>query len=203
MIRALVLAALAAAASGCGIDNRSQGYRCNPGCPDDRTCIDGWCVLSEDVDAGIDAPTDAPADAFVCPAACTSCLGMVCIIDCSAPGSCPTRVQCPTGLDCSVECDGDGACANGVTCTGAGDCDVDCGGPGSCGGRVTCGTGRCDVKCEGPDACEAGIDCSDACRCDTDCAPTACDVNPMCPLSAACVTGDGDCTSGPGVCDQC
>ncbi len=199
---AVALAVLAG--PGCSIDTRSDAYACDPGCPSDRTCVDGWCV-SRDGGGGTDDArvVDArPIDGPACPAQCTSCAAGVCTITCGADGSCAAPVACPPGMPCVVECNGDGSCAAGVQCAPGQACTVTCDGTSSCGGEVRCGTGRCEVQCGGVNSCAAGVECSTSCRCDTQCAPTACQGGNNCPGPAQCEPS-GDCTSQSGVCRSC
>jgi hypothetical protein len=71
---ALAVAVAVAVGPACGIDPRSGDFRCDPGCPSDRTCVDGWCVLRPD--AAVDAP---PTDGRGCPSQCTSCTATTCV----------------------------------------------------------------------------------------------------------------------------
>lgn len=162
-MKALVALALAALA-GCGIDPRSDEFRCGPGiggCDPDRTCVDGWCVA--------DDPVDAPA----CPAVCSRCEGGTCIIECDTAGECDQRVICPAGLDCDVRCQLAGSCGAGVQCS-TGRCSIACDGAGSCGGDLDCGdacacvtscggAGACGgtTTCPGPGACTVAGECTD------------------------------------------
>lgn len=202
MVRVLAIAALALSL-GCGIEPRSNDYRCVEGaCGDGRVCVDGWCVVDPDL---IDAPPggpDAPIDAFVCPAVCTSCVNRVCVIDCDNDNSCGDPVMCPPGVDCEVNCNGDGSCRRGVFCGNATDCNVDCDGAGSCGDGVTCGAAACDVTCAGTGSCADGVQCGSSCACDTSCAVNACTGGVSCPGPATCQQ-NGECTSNPGPCDSC
>ena len=223
-MRSLILVPLAVASAlllttGCKFETRSQDFECDAptDCPDDRVCQNGLCVQVVDTtdaavvdgpigvpDAGVGvdgAPPDAaPPD---CPAACTSCAGTVCTIQCEL-GDCNTGVTCPTGWDCQVMCNGNGTCAGAVDCTDATSCDISCSGDGSCSGAITCGTGRCAVGCTGAATCQGGIDCSNSCACDTDCSgANACSMAPMCQPGNPCTMGNGDCQSGQGPCDTC
>ena len=58
---AVAVALAIIAGPGCSIDSRSDAYACDPGCPSDRVCVDGWCI-ARDAGAPIDGRT---ADAAV------------------------------------------------------------------------------------------------------------------------------------------
>ena len=191
MSRALIALALTLGASACSIDSRSGEFACDPGCPSDRVCVDGYCVQA-----------DARTDARQCPSVCDDCTANVCEIRCNASGSCASTVACPDGWDCDVECTGIDSCAGGVECDPGDACTIACIGPGSCAGQVQCDTGACDVTCSGPGSCAAGTDCQASCRCDTNCAGSACAGGNDCPGPAQCDQG-GECTSQAGVCRSC
>ena len=195
-----------AAGPGCGIDSRSDAFRCDPRCPDDRECVDGWCVIpGADIDARADGSgggPDASIDGRACPSACTSCAANTCTIVCDDPGGCGAPVVCPPGWSCTVECTGTNACAGGVRCAADDTCTVRCEGAGSCAGEVRCGAGRCDTQCDGASSCAQGVWCDASCRCDTQCSPTACAGGNNCPGPAQCEQG-GECTSQSGVCRSC
>lgn len=190
---------------GCGVERRSDSYRCGPdrACPDDRVCEQGWCVLPETDSAPDAMPMEyadagSPPDAtpFECPEACTRCEGTTCVISCGTATSCEDTVVCPPDLPCTVRCWGLESCEGGVDCSAASACSVICSHYGSCRDGVLCGSGPCEVRCSGFESCEAGIDCGDSCACDTDCSGTdACDEGVACPGRGAACEAAGECNS--------
>jgi hypothetical protein len=212
--------ALGALSAGCGFERRSSSLSCSVSadCPDDRRCVEGWCLARAD-DAGGDRPVDATAvvdgdlvdtgavdapgptaDAPPCPSVCSRCELDVCVISCEASGACPGQVTCPAGLRCRVDCNGTGSCAGGVDCRAATACDVRCGGDDACGDAVDCAAGPCAVVCSGAASCALGVDCRAACACDVACGgPGSCPVDPSCPGPGTCDLSPG-CRSGPGPC---
>lgn len=199
---AVAVALAIIAGPGCSIDSRSDAYACDPGCPSDRVCVDGWCI-ARDAGAPIDGRTaDAAVDAAMCPAQCSSCMGGTCHITCDNGGSCSAPVMCPAGMPCQVDCNGNGSCGGGVRCAPGAACTINCDGPNSCAGQIQCGTGRCDVTCGGTSSCAAGTDCATSCQCDTQCAPSACTGGNNCPAPAQCEQS-GECISQAGVCRSC
>lgn len=150
--------------------------------------------------AGLDA---ALADASDCDPVCASCDNGICVVDCTAPGSCPDEVTCPSGLACSVTC-GVGACGSGVDCSASESCDIVCSGNDSCGGELTCGIGRCDVECSGNNSCDNGTTCDEACACSVSCSGAgSCNSSSLCPSGCG-VVPTGGCTDIPSIfCDLC
>lgn len=127
----------------------------------------------------------------------------VCVIDCSASGSCSASdVVCPAGLPCKVVC-GDHACTHHVQCGMSTSCDVTCSGIGSCGDVIQCPIGRCNVQCSGDMSCHKNTKCSMSCACDVACTGSgACGDISECPRMQSCVLGRG-CTSALSGCDTC
>jgi hypothetical protein len=156
----LVAAALAAA--GCGFDSRSDDFTCQNvnDCPDDRTCVDGWCVREAGGDDG------GGGDPVRCVA------DQPCVVSCSTPDSCPDGVDCTGATSCEVHCTGPGSCDGPITCS-TGRCTIDCSGQGSCSSQidcdaacacaVECGSGACggSVDCPYPAPCKSGKECDD------------------------------------------
>lgn len=196
-LAAAAVSLVAALGPACGIDPRSGDFRCDPGCPSDRTCVDGWCVQRPD--AAVDAP---PTDGRGCPSQCDWCSATSCVINCAAAGSCAATVVCPDGWTCEVYCEGSNACAGGVRCDPGNACFIDCDGTGSCAGQIDCDTGRCDVTCGGTGSCAAGVECAASCRCETQCAASACGGGNDCPGPAQC-EDNGECVAQAGVCRSC
>lgn len=211
-MRWLVLAVLLA---GCQIDARSDDYRCGgpEDCTDGRMCIEGWCVLGADPDAGIDG--NGGGDAGECPAVCTECVNGTCIVRCEATLSCSSQIMCPPGMPCQVICSGDRSCTGGVSCGDATSCDITCSFLRACGGLITCGAGPCTVACTGDRSCNgafdvggvvAGIDCTQSCACDVTCSgPMSCSEAELCPLypETTCARPGNGCTSTPATCNTC
>lgn len=188
-------------------------------CAGDQHCAGGWCV-----GAGIDtcdgsgivpdgsmlagsdggAAGDAAPDARdLCQQGCPNgtCIGGVCTIDCSAPGTCLNDIFCPANLPCHVIC-GDSSCAHKVYCETALDCTVDCIGNLSCQDDILCGTHKCTVTCSGAESCDRRTKCSNTCACDITCTgASSCDEPAECP-AAACRVGNA-CSSQPIGCDTC
>jgi len=191
----------------------ASGDACAPGqvCGDDGFCaapaVAGHCseVLRPDARASSkpDAkPAAIDARASLCALGCTNgtCDGDVCVIDCSAAGSCPTDVHCPANLPCRVVC-GDNACKGHVDCTKASACDIRCTGDQSCANEVDCGPGACDVTCSGASSCHAKTKCHGSCACDVACTGlSSCMGGADCPED--CQLGLG-CTSQLASCDKC
>jgi hypothetical protein len=207
--------AVAAAASSCSINHRSDRFECErtQDCDPGRTCSEGLCVTTGGgLDGGpIDGgpPKDAPPiDANTCPTACTQCMpGKVCIIDCAAPGAnCTAPVVCPTGFNCDIRCSLPSSCrggvsgVSGVNCTSAASCKILCSGPSAC-RNVMCGLGRCDVNCTGAFSCET-VTCSQSCACDVECPfPNGSCSNLLC-TKPTCDTGRG-CSATLPTCNTC
>jgi len=182
------------------------GQRCGP----DGFCaapsIAGRCTTS-DAATGSDGP-GATSDAAVtadalCALGCTNgtCDGGVCVIDCSAPDSCPGTIACPPNIPCRVVC-GDSACDRNVECRLATACEVACVGTNSCAEEIRCGLAPCTVTCSGDGACKR-VKCKDACSCDATCSGEgACTDTTECPLGDPCRLGAG-CSSQLAGCDRC
>jgi hypothetical protein len=149
MVRAAAVL-LGVALGACGIDPRSDDFRCGNGqggCPQGRDCVDGWCVADPGTDGGS------------CPAVCSRCVSDTCIIECDAPGECDDRVICPPGLDCDVRCEFAGSCGEGVQCS-TGSCVISCDGAGSCDGALDCDDAcSCATTCDGPGSCSGTTTC--------------------------------------------
>ena len=217
LVRVLIVGSCMALVAGCYdptlLDCR---VRCaNPtDCAGEQVCDDqGWCVapaMAGQCNAVQDATTadgaEDPIDArpSLCELGCPgSCEGDVCVIDCSAGGSCDTSdVVCPANLPCRVIC-GPNACTEKVICTLSTSCDIQCIGNNSCRDEIQCGAGPCDVACSGDNACAKRIKCKNACSCDVTCSGTgSCAETPECPGDMACRLGLG-CTSQLAGCDDC
>jgi hypothetical protein len=201
-VRIAVLCAIALIGAGCQIDSRSDTFRCElpTDCTDGRTCVGGWCVGEDAIDASV---VDTIPDANLCPSECTECLGSTCVIRCEGADSCGIGLVCPAGVPCLVVCSGDGSCGGGIDCSDATACEIDCTGPTSCGGAITCGTGPCDVGCTAADTCADGVACQDSCACDVLCGGAgSCATPAQCAFTATCDTGAG-CRSAPGACHSC
>lgn len=195
---------VAAAAGSCSINHRSDRLECPEGteCPPDRECVEGVCIPITAPPDGAPPDTGEPTvDAYTCPPQCTTCIGQVCIIDCSAAGAnCTDQVRCPKGFSCDIRCNTDSACRSGIHCLDATECTIQCGGRDSCRG-VMCGTGGCFLNCTGMNSCET-VACEQSCACDVKCAigNNSCQ-NVQC-TSDACEVGRGCSTMLPG-CDTC
>lgn len=187
MRRAIILATLAGGLAACGFDTRSDSFRCEDSsdCDDTRRCLDGFCQISSQL---------------ACHPDCDRCDNGVCVIECSEPDSCPSKVLCPPSFRCLVFCTGESSCAGGIDCTQATFCNPECLGTGSCAGPIDCAISDCTVDCRGSGACSGGVDCSNACACDTECTDRNGTRNcvPECP--GGCDNGD-DCVSDG--CDEC
>jgi len=151
-------------------------------------------------DAGIDASAEA------CLAACDggTCDGGFCVIDCSGPSACNTRVTCPPGVPCAVDCTGPSSCSQGVDCTAATACRIDCAGTSSCANqRIACSGSACQVDCRGANSCALGIGC-DAGACALGCAaPSACgNAAPICNSDRCTIRCGGNTGAGQGACSQ-
>jgi len=208
--RAPLLLAVALVAA-CSFQRRSEDYACQVAsdCGAGRTCDQGWCVEvgGPVVDADPNAPDadptlpdGAPPDAFVCPPACSSCDGDICLIACdTSDGAAPCNaspVVCPAGIQCKVECLADSSCASGVDCSQSSNCRIECTGTGSCDAPLTCGAGPCHIECD-DGTCTGGIDCREACQCQTFCTGnSSCLPAPMCKVPV----GGGDCVGAQSEC---
>ena len=161
------LVALAALLVGCGFATRSGQFECDDSgdCPDDRTCLSGWCVTS----AGL--PDATP------PIECAS--GEPCVVDCDDPGECAEGINCTGASSCDITCSGEDSCAGHIECE-PGPCNVECSGDSSCGGSIDCDDAcSCDITCSGPDSCQSDVDCphTGQCRDGAEChssGPAAC-----------------------------
>ncbi len=188
---------------------------CTVQCHDDADCGGGqvcgadlWCAMPGAADCEQRVEPDAPqvmpqpdASNEACLAVCPNdnCVAGVCVLDCSATGSCPEDVKCPPGVPCRVLC-GDQACGHHVDCTMATACEVQCTGADSCHDEVRCGGGACTVRCDGANSCKR-VKCAESCACDATCTGTnACTETSECP-STACKAGEG-CTAD-GACNTC
>jgi len=185
----------------------------NPGdCGGGQVCTDGWCANPDKSCAGTPdaAATDAslPVDARqLCELGCPNgtCAGGVCVIDCSAPDSCPSDVTCPPNVPCRIVC-GDRSCDHKVACGQASTCEIRCNGHDACADEVSCGTAPCEVTCAGVGSCKKKIKCKESCACDVTCSGLTSCADPMgaeCPLTMdACSLGKG-CSSELAGCDRC
>ncbi len=196
-------------ASSCSINHRSGDYTCTKqqDCAAGRTCQDGFCVLTMQLDSGvgkIDAPKQPPPDAGdSCPSQCTSCdtVAKTCVVDCAVnPNTCNGPVVCPTGYACDIRCTTTSSCRSGVNCLNATSCKLDCSGSESC-RNVACGTGKCNVDCAGTGSCR-GIGCAQSCACDVTCHAGALCTSITCP-SGCFNTGLPGCTSQAPMCNTC
>ncbi len=154
-----------------------------------------------DVGATGDAP---PPDASLCALGCSNgtCVGGVCVIDCSAPDSCPDDIVCAPNVPCRVLC-GDRSCDNQIKCELASSCDIRCMGLGSCGDELICGKAPCTIACSGEQSCARRVKCKEACSCDVSCSGLeACGETPECPHGDTCRLGAG-CTSSVPACNAC
>ncbi len=188
-------------------------------CSGDQICRDGWCTGesanaceppsapdSGTDDAGIADGPLPDADLTRCVLGCTNgtCdANGVCVIDCSATGSCTAAdVRCPANVPCRVVC-GDNACTKKVICGSATSCDVDCMGSDSCRDEIQCGTIPCDVTCSGATSCHKKTKCSMSCSCDVRCTGAgSCAEIAECPLDGGCLLGRG-CSSQVAGCETC
>jgi hypothetical protein len=206
-----VLAVAVGIASSCSITHKSDALACTKqsDCAGGRQCINGYCVVSGEIDAPAPPPDGMKIiDADLCPAQCTKCemSTMTCTIDCAGGGGCDATVTCPAGWNCNILCDVGNSCRAGVDCTQGASCDITCSGTSSCRG-VVCGLGRCDVTCSGASSCR-GVDCSESCACDVACSgPQSCANGAItCAHGFECRGGSTTilgCTSMPNGCDTC
>ncbi|MBA3502412.1 MAG: hypothetical protein H0T65_18755, partial [Deltaproteobacteria bacterium] len=160
-------------------------------CAGDQVCTtDGWCAAPETACMGVApdssmATSDGSIDARpLCELGCPNgtCVGGVCVIDCSATGSCTQDFTCPQNIPCRVVC-GDQACTNKVACGLASSCEVQCNGINACADEIVCGVAPCDVTCAGAASCKKRVKCKEACSCDVACTGTgSCAETPECPL---------------------
>jgi hypothetical protein len=150
-------------------------------------------------DAAVMPDQKSVPDLLLCPAACTSCSGNTCVVDCSdSKCSSGTSLLCPTGWSCRIDCTGTGACRNGaVSCSG--NCEIVCSGTAACEyGGVSCSGAACKVTCDGTDACDNGVRCN-ALVCSVSCSGTAaCEDRGVCCNGASCgnactATAGGSC----------
>lgn len=96
-----------------------------------------------------EAATD-PSPAGPCPAACDSCQGATCIVDCAGKHACKNEsLWCPPDMHCEFRCNGEHACEDTTfLCNDAGVCDVTCNGKEACKkARTECGNGPCVLDC--------------------------------------------------------
>jgi hypothetical protein len=184
-------------------------------CTGGQVCrADGFCSMAgaaecsnvdgemPDGNTANDASTN-PDALSLCQLGCSNgtCVAGVCVIDCSATGSCPNDVICPANLPCRVVC-GDQACGHKVNCGMSTSCHVQCMGTSSCQDEIQCNANRCDVDCTGPSSCKRRTKCANACACDVSCTGTGSCAEPSeCPEST-CRIGNG-CTSLLAGCDSC
>jgi hypothetical protein len=208
MMRLLLpLTALVAMLAACSVERRSEQFACTEpaDCESGRRCIDGWCVVEGDAPIvdGSSGGSDAPADALECPPGCTRCDGAVCVIECTEPNSCATRIVCPPGVACRVRCTGAASCAGGVDCASAPTCQIQCATEGTCRGALLCGDGPCDISCSGGGSCIAGVSCESSCACSVTCqGSNSCSPAAACPADA-CRSGAGCSTDPAAACDTC
>ena len=88
-----------------------------------------------------------------CPAACTSCDGGRCLVDCGTTDCSNTDVTCPEGWPCDIACTVADACKRGdLSCATDRDCTVTCQGVEACmNAMIVCGAGTCAVTCSADD----------------------------------------------------
>jgi len=138
--------------------------------------------------------TGPPPDLGACPAACTSCAGGTCQLDCSAGCVCPAGwnvaitcgnqtclgdIDCSKATDVTISCGPKASCTGGITC-GSGTCTVSCD-DNSCLGSIKCGPGYCSVTCD-KSSCKGDLDCSASCGCTLSCLSGAsCSAKQICP----------------------
>ena len=181
-------------------------------CTGGQVCsTEGWCAAPETSCMGVApdssmATSDGGADARpLCELGCPNgtCVEGVCVIDCSAPGSCVlSDITCPPNVPCRITC-GDLSCTKKVHCGLASACEVQCNGTNACADEVVCGKAPCDITCAGDGSCKKRVKCKEACSCDVECTGTgACAETPECPLMDACKLGRG-CSSELAGCDRC
>jgi hypothetical protein len=151
-------------------------------------------------------PIDATlggGDAALCELGCPNgtCMGGVCVIDCSAPDSCPMDIHCPPNVPCRVMC-GDSSCDKKIECQMATSCEVQCTGTDACADEIHCGMDKpCDITCSGLRSCKKRPKCKEACSCDVLCTGIgSCAEAAECPMG--CRLGNG-CTAAIGGCDRC
>ena len=186
----------------------------NPGdCAGGQVCTsDGWCAAAAETscmgvapDSTMATSDGAMADARpLCELGCPNgtCVGGVCVIDCSAAGSCIADITCPPNIPCRVVC-GDNACTKKVFCALAATCEVQCNGINACADEIVCGKDPCDVTCAGAGSCKRRVKCKESCACDVLCDGVgSCVETPECPLADACRLGRG-CSSELAGCDRC
>jgi hypothetical protein len=182
-------------------------------CADGQSCANGWCANTgvtcthEGQPVTVDAAVnnngpDGGNENALCQQGCTkgTCQAGVCVIDCSATGSC-SDVACPANLPCRVIC-GDNSCTKKINCTMASSCDVRCTGQNACADEIQCPMGECDVACTGAGSCKRRTKCGNSCACDVTCSgPMSCMEASECP-SMACRIGNG-CSSVLATCETC
>jgi len=211
-VKICVLLALLAACYSPSVRDCTVTCATGDQCGGGQVCAGGWCTAPDVSCEGVAPPTDAPAvridaaspDADICPLGCTNgtCIAGVCVIDCSAPDSCPNDIVCPVNLPCRVLC-GDRSCGHKVNCALASQCEVDCAGTDACKDEIICGKIECDVTCSGTASCKRRVKCKEACSCDVTCSGVgSCAETPECPLEMSCRLGLG-CTSQLPGCDRC
>lgn len=178
-------------------------------CVDGQTCRDGFCA-SDHATCGastvLDARStaDAMRDADLCPQGCTNgtCVDGVCVIDCTADGSCQDDFTCPPNIPCRVECGGRYSCDHKIFCGLASACTVVCSGAFACKDEIVCNANRCDVTCSGEDSCLKRVKCASSCACDVRCPGIdSCGETNDCP-DATCRLGEG-CSSQLAGCNTC
>lgn len=183
-------------------------------CADGQSCANGWCANAGvscthegqpvTVDGAVNNNTpDANTANAICQQGCTkgTCIDGVCVMDCSAAGSCMNDVICPANLPCRVLC-GDNACAKHINCSMSSSCDVRCTGQMACGDEIQCPAGECDVVCSGLSSCKRRTKCDMSCACDVTCSgPMSCMEASACPEST-CRVGNG-CSSLLNDCNSC
>ena len=124
----------AALLAACFVERPSKTYECQTtadcaGFDDNRTCVSGYCVVSN------------------CPGDCTSCdeNAQTCVVECTSANSCGS-VTCPAGWDCTINCVGGNACSD-IDCFSGSRCAINCVGADAC-ETVDCSSAcKCDLNC--------------------------------------------------------
>jgi len=115
-------------------------------------------------DSGPCVADPVPPGAAQCPAACTSCDGATCHIECGLGACNDTTIECPADFACDITCSGIDACdTTTINCPTDYPCTVSCTSLDACGdATLHCGAGTCTMTCNGPsEACTGAlVDCN-------------------------------------------